>query len=210
LDEARPPRGSTNGPATLTVGGFSGRTVVVLLVIALVGIVAAGGVAWAANVEPIRVDSSAIAIRPPTIVERSVDATSPRGVSFTQYTLGIATGDEFGFMFYLHNAAPYPVTVTKAGQADPQNWAAPQVRLGRSGTEMPTETVPYTIPAHEYAAIQVMYRFEDCLPEDTTLTVGTLPLRFKVFGFVSRSTTVTMPMTIVLTGPPGTTCPATG
>ena len=69
--------------------GFSGRTVIVLLVIALVGIVAAEGVAWATNVEPIRVDSSAIAIRPPTIVQRSVDAISPRGESFTQYTLGM-------------------------------------------------------------------------------------------------------------------------
>jgi hypothetical protein len=140
VDEVLPPEGSTDGPATLTVGGFSRRTVVVLLVVALVAIVAAGAAVWAANVEPIRVDSSAIAIRPSSIVQRSVDAISPGGESFTQYTLSIATGDEFGFMFYLHNTAPYAVTVTKAGRADPQNWTAPQVRLGpASGTEMPTE-----------------------------------------------------------------------
>lgn len=199
----------TDPPKTLTLGGVSRRVArrTTLLLLAG-GLVVGGTTAWLANVEPITVDGGAISVVPRSLVANSVDATSPDGDVFTQYTVPLHQGQSFKVLFWLHNTAPFPVTLTDAGEH--QTTGGPEtvgVRVGpASGAEAPSAAPPYTIPAHGYAAIQVEERLVGCIEARSFTTLSTLPVSFRLFGSLSRRTTVTMPMTIQITGPDGTTC----
>jgi hypothetical protein len=77
MDEAHPVDAS---PKTLTTGGIDRRWIPVIAAVVIIAAVAIGFVAWLANIDPLTVDTTAISVRPLSVID-SVEATSPQATA---------------------------------------------------------------------------------------------------------------------------------
>ena len=198
-----------NERPTLAVGGVSRRRTLLVLTI-LTGLIALIAIptVWASNFEPLTVDDTATGLRPQDAVVHDVEATSPRGESFTQITIQIPQNGTFSFLFWIHNDSPFPVTVTDVGYHDAG--VGPKtvgIRMGPpTGTRRLPSTLPYTIPAQGYAAVSVTDRLFRCISSAGSYGLGPVPVAFRFLGIVSRRTTLYPPLTIEVTSPPRADC----
>src|SRR5919198_744721 len=187
-----------NERPTLAVGGVSRRRTLLVLTI-LTGLIALIAIptVWASNFEPLTVDDTATGLRPQDAVVHDVEATSPRGESFTQITIQIPQNGTFSFLFWIHNDSPFPVTVTDVGYHDAG--VGPKtvgIRMGPpTGTRRLPSTLPYTIPAHGYAAVSVTDRLFGCISSAGSYGLGPVPVAFRFLGVISRRTTLYPPLT---------------
>jgi len=200
-------------PPTLTVGGVRRWPFVLVLVLSLVVLVSLiAGIAWLGNFAPLTVDNTAFGVSPSAAIHEQFDATAPNGDSFTQYNLALEKGEPLSFFFWIHNVGPLPVTLTDVSLPVAGVAGGEGVTLGRvaPGDGHPTGTLPYTIPARGYAQINVRghFSFVGCFDEHTGTAFGSIPVTYELFGFVSRHAEIEMPMTISISGPPGSRCPA--
>jgi hypothetical protein len=199
--------GTAREPLRLTVGGIPRRRAIWIgSVLAVVLVPAAVLGPWLANFEPLRVDGGGMGIRPHRLVAESFDATSPRGDWFVQYRIALGPGERFGFFFDLHNASPFPVTLTGF---DPGagNWGPRivEIRAG-STTHGASSSLPYTIAPHTRERLHVRAGFRGCLDEATATAIADLGLTFRMFGVVERRTRILLPMSIQIRGAPGVRC----
>lgn len=146
-------------------------------------------------------------IRPYRLVTDQFDATSPEGGSFVQHRVVLRPGQRFTFLFDIHNASRFPVTLTGF---DPgaSSWgpAILGVRAGSHTAVGGADRLPYTIPPHAWARLHVRVGFRGCLSEDTATLINDLGLTFRMFGVVERHARVLLPMTIEILGAPGVRC----
>lgn len=189
---------------TRTVDGISRRRVFLaaILVSAISSLIA-----WFANVEPLRVDTTVTGVRPLDAIIGEIEATSPRLEDVREYRLAIPEGDTFAVTFWLHNVGPFPVTVVSAGEGpedDPISVVG--VRMaGVSAADARPTALPATIPPDGYEEITVRMRVRSCMTADT-VSFGSMPVGFRILGLIPRRTSVTMPMTITLLRTPATAC----
>jgi hypothetical protein len=168
--------------------------------------IAVAAVSWLANWEPVVVDNTAIAVRPPDRIIERIDADPADPRSVPEYRLSLGQEQVFGYQFWLHNDSPFPLTITQVGPEDGSSELhVTDVRLGPaigSGTtSYPTSTPPYTIPAHAYAAINVRMFITGCIEAKISVNVYAVPISYEMFGFIHHDTTIAMPMTVTVVGP---------
>jgi hypothetical protein len=171
-----------------------------------IGAVTAGAIL--ANAEPLVVDNTGVALRPQALIAHEAEATPPGGPSFTEYRLGVDTGDRFTYRFWLHNDGPFSVTVTAAATLESADVRTISVRMGPASGTLPVRSeLPYTISAHGYAMIQVRQEVRRCLPDSIQLGIGAVPISYTSLGLFHHDAFVVMPMEITLNGATGVDCP---
>jgi hypothetical protein len=193
---------------TTTVGGFSRRRLWLLMAIGVALILIATVATWFANYEPLIWEGGVYTVRPIHAITGDVDATSPDGLSFTQYTLAVPDDGSFRYLFTVTNTAAFPVTVRVDVPDEPG--LGPRI-IGwwigeQNGGQFPTTSAPYRIAAHGTAAVLVESRMVGCIG-DGTYGFGTVPLTFTTAGILERHEDFVMPMWIAVTSPDGTSCP---
>lgn len=175
----------------------------VLTILALALLV---GAVWIANYEPLGTGSTAIGVRPVDAIVEQVDATAPGGPSFTEYRLRLEDDEVFRYLFWLYNEGPFPVTLTAIGRAEGDHFAleVERVRVGPAiGSDHPSSELPYSIPAHGYAAVEVSERFTGCLEPSTQLGFGEVPVSYETLGLFRHDVWIVMPMSITILGSSG-------
>jgi hypothetical protein len=140
-------------------------------------------------------------------VVRELQATSPMGQSFSQFRIDDVQGSRFWYGFSITNGGRLPVTITSIG-AEPRPGEAsplPQtgVRLGpdtgggRFESLQTTAFEPFTLDAQTgRRSIVIDARIAGCRPDGVAAYYGAVDVTYKVLGFFSRRTTVTLPYTI--------------
>lgn len=143
----------------------------------------------------------------PRQVVRELEATTPGGQHFSQFRIDDAHGSRFWYGFSITNGGRLPVTITSVG-AEPQPGETsplPQtgVRLGpdtgggRFATLETTPFEPFTLDAQTgRRSIVIDARITGCRPEGEAAYYGAVDVTYKVLGFFTRRTTVTLPYTI--------------
>jgi hypothetical protein len=140
-------------------------------------------------------------------VVRELKATSPGGQHFTQFQIDDAQGSRFWYGFSIANGGRLPVTITSIGAAPRPGEALPLpqigVRLGpeegggRFATLQTTEFESFTLDAQTGRRFIVIdARIAGCRPGGAAAYYGAVDVTYKVLGFFSRHTTVTLPYTI--------------
>jgi hypothetical protein len=169
---------------------------------------ATGSVTWfLSNYEPLRFDGGGFGIRPYEAVVHESQAPSPPGPvgTFTRYRVAVGPGERVGYAVSIHNPAPFPVEIVSVEPIDARVLPVVGVRiLPGQGLEPATETLPFTIAPHEWAAVHVEFA-APCLDEATLYPVRTMPVTFRMLG-VTRHADIALPMTIRFTGSPGSRC----
>jgi hypothetical protein len=143
----------------------------------------------------------------PRQVVRELEATTPAGQHFSQFRIDDAHGSRFWYGFSITNGGRLPVTITSVGaEPRPGETSSLQqtgVRLGpdagggRLATLETTPFEPFTLDAQTgRRSILIDARIAGCRPEGGAAYYGAVDLTYKVLGFFTRRTTVTLPYTI--------------
>jgi hypothetical protein len=143
----------------------------------------------------------------PRQVVRELEATTPAGQHFYQFRIDDAHGSRFWYGFSITNGGRLPVTITSVGaEPRPGETSSLQqtgVRLGpdagggRLATLETTPFEPFTLDAQTgRRSILIDARIAGCRPEGGAAYYGAVDLTYKVLGFFTRRTTVTLPYTI--------------
>ena len=133
--------------------------------------------------------------------------TSPSGEDFTAYRVRHAPGRALSFWLTLTNTGLVDTTVTAIGRDD--TWPLTS-RIETSSTEGTAgrnldEFQPFSLPADGHMNVLVTVRMQGCMAADASLSIGVLPVDYRILG-VTRSTTVTLPQSIEVVGRPGNQC----
>jgi hypothetical protein len=134
-------------------------------------------------------------------------ATSPEGQHFSQFRIDDVQGSRFWYGFSIANGGRLPVTITSIGPEPRSGEGSPLpqigVRLGpetaggRFATLQTTAFEPFTLDAQTgRRSIVIDARIADCRPDGVAAHYGGVVVTYKVLGFFSRRTTVTLPYTI--------------
>ncbi len=146
-------------------------------------------------------------------VVRELKVRSPEGRHFTQFRIDDVHGGRFWYGFTLMNGGRLPVTITSVG-AESAGGAATLaqtgVRLGPEGgggrfaTLEATPFQSFTLEATRHRSIVIDARIAGCHRQGEPTYTGSVDVTYKVLGFFTRRTTVTLPYTIEV--PPDAAC----
>ena len=150
-------------------------------------------------------------------VVRELSVTSPAGQHFSQFRIDDVHGDRFWFGFTLENGGRLPVTIASVAAAPAGGTATlpdASVRLGQedaTGRFATLEATPFqsfTLEAAGRRAVIIDARIGRCRPDAGATYYGSVVVTYKVLGFFTRRTTVTLPYTIEV--PADAACRPTG
>lgn len=140
-------------------------------------------------------------------VVRELEVRSPEGRAFSQFRIDDVHGSRFWYGFTLTNGGRLPVTITSVGAQPrpgettplPQTGVrlGPEAGSGRFEDLQATPFQPFTLEAQTgHRAIVIDARIAGCRREGEATYYGGVDVTYKVLGFFTRRTTVTLPYTI--------------
>lgn len=160
---------------------------------------------WLLNWEPLGAQSTVFSAYPPDRMIARIDA-DPALPSLAQDRLSLGKEEEFGYLFWLHNDSPFPITITGVGTEEGSTELHyTKVRLGPASnsapTAHPTSSLPYTLSPGADAAIEVRMYIEGCIEDRMTIGISGVPISYEMFGLIHHDTTISMPVMVAVVGP---------
>jgi hypothetical protein len=167
---------------------------------------------WALNWEPLRAQSTVFSAYPSDRIIETTDADPSAGSSVAKDRLSLRKEQTFGYLLWIHNDSPFPVTVTHVGTEEGSSDVHyTKVRLGPTNnsapTAHPTFPLPYTISPGADATIEVRMYIDGCIEDRMSIGIWGVPISYEMLGFIHHDTNIMMPMTVAVVGPSlGSSC----
>jgi hypothetical protein len=146
-------------------------------------------------------------------VVRELEVRSPDGRHFSQFRIDDLHGGRFWYGFTLANGGRLPVTITSIEAESSEGattLAQTGVRLGPEGGGGRFENLEatpfqsFTLASTGVRSIVIDARIAGCRRQGEPTYNGSVDVAYKVLGFFTRRTTVTLPYTIEV--PPDAAC----
>ncbi|MFL5798343.1 MAG: hypothetical protein ACJ77A_10480 [Actinomycetota bacterium] len=209
-----PPRSPADGAGAVRQKRRWGRRALVAApVVLLVAVLAT--LAWASTYDPLchRPCGGVAAVRGDGVTDVGL-FTSPEGDEFSAVRVAFRPGGEFGYWFSLLDDGSFGITITAIGapanRFDQLPIAGVQIQPPESGGTAKSTLRPFhpfSLAPRSRQAVDVFVtvRMRGCLDAHTVLGFGSIQVTYRFLG-ITQHTSVFLPESFEVTGPPGATC----